>query len=293
MKKTGIIPLFLKAKHRLFSKDKDVMAICSRNGAYEYLLRYKSACRNVETEFISPKEKIIWTCWLQGEENAPLIVRKCLDSIRQYAGDYRVVVLTQETISKYVEVPEYIERRHQRGIIPHAHYTDIVRLLLLIQYGGVWIDSTILLTGELPQYVTRTPLFVFRREPEGNVEMGLCLISSDKNHPILQTQLALLLEYWRYEETLVSYSIFHLFWTMVVRSSPKLQKLWKEVPYIPCAMLDILMHDLSLPYSASRWAEIQTLSPIHKLSYKFEQFGIDINKKSTFYDVLINGNKPC
>lgn len=283
--------LLYKFKHRLFSKDKDVMAICSRNGAYEYLLRYKSACQNIEADSILPKEKIIWTCWLQGEENAPLIVRKCLDSIRQHAGYYKVVVLTQETISKYVEVPEYIEQKHQQGLIPHAHYTDIVRLMLLIQYGGVWIDSTILLTGELPLYVTETPLFVFQREPEGHVEMGVCFISSDKNHPILRTQLALLLEYWRHENELVSYSLFHLFWTMAVHSSPQLLELWKEVRYVPCAIVDILMHDLSSSYSNVRWNEIQELSSIHKLTYKFEQFGIDIHKKGTFYDVLINQEK--
>lgn len=283
--------LLYKFKHRLFSKDKDVMAICSRNGAYEYLLRYKSACQNIEADSILPKEKIIWTCWLQGEENAPLIVRKCLDSIRQHAGNYKVVVLTQETISKYVEVPEYIEQKHQQGLIPHAHYTDIVRLMLLIQYGGVWIDSTILLTGELPLYVTETPLFVFQREPEGHVEMGVCFISSDKNHPILRTQLALLLEYWRHENELVSYSLFHLFWTMAVHSSPQLLELWKEVRYVPCAIVDILMHDLSSSYSNVRWNEIQELSSIHKLTYKFEQFGIDIHKKGTFYDVLINQEK--
>lgn len=287
----GFIPLYHKAKHRLFSTDKDVMAICSRNGAYEYLLRYKSASQNIKTDTILPKEKIIWTCWLQGEENAPLIVRKCLESIRRYSNGYKVVVLTQETISKYVDVPEYIERKHQQGRIPHAHYTDIVRLLLLIQHGGVWIDSTILLTGELPLYATETPLFVFQREPEGHVEMGICFISSDKNHPILHAQLALLLEYWKHENDLVSYSIFHLFWTMAVYSSSKLQELWKGVQYIPCAILDVLMHDLSTQYSEDRWNEIKRISPIHKLTYKFEQFGIDINKKGTFYDVLINQKK--
>ncbi|MBR6829029.1 MAG: capsular polysaccharide synthesis protein [Paludibacteraceae bacterium] len=283
--------LLYKLKQRLFSTDKDVMAICSRNGAYEYLLRYKSACPNIDANTIIPKEKIIWTCWLQGEENAPLVVKRCLDSIRQHAGDYKVVVLTQETISKYVEVPAYIELKHQQGVIPHAHYTDIVRLLLLIRHGGVWIDSTILLTRELPPYVKEAPLFVFQREPEGHVEMGICFISSDKNHPILCTQLALLLEYWKHENELVSYSIFHLFWTMTVHSSPQLLELWKAVRYVPCAIVDILMHDLSSCYSDVRWNEIRELSSIHKLTYKYDQFGIDINKKGTFYDVLINQKK--
>ena len=283
----GLLPALYKIKNLLIP-DKDIVGIASRNGAYEYLLRYKSACANVMHKPIEPKEKIIWTCWLQGEENAPLIVKRCLASMRQNAYGYKVIVLDKQSIPKYVTVPDYIESKHQTGIIPHAHYSDIVRLMLLQKYGGVWIDSTIFLTGALPKYITDSPLFCYQPIYQGHVELANCFFASDKNHPIITAELDLLLAYWKKENKLVSYSLFHLMWAIAVHSSEELYVLWKNVPFVPGLTIDVLRHDLSLPYSETRWKDICSISNVHKLTYKFAEFGIDTESKGTFYDVLIN-----
>lgn len=34
----------------------------------------------------SVKERTIWICWFQGIDNAPLIVKKCIQSIRNWGG---------------------------------------------------------------------------------------------------------------------------------------------------------------------------------------------------------------
>lgn len=41
------------------------------------------------------------------------------------------------------------------------------------------------------------------------------------------------------------------------------------------------------------WMKSANFSSVHKLTYKFDEYGIDISKKGTFYDVIINGNKLC
>ena len=293
IKQIGWKAAWLKFKQLYITPSPEVKDLCSRYGAYEYLQRYKYACVNISLAKSAPKEKIIWTCWLQGEENAPRIVQCCIDSIRKYAGDYKVVVLTQETISNYISIPEHIEQKHKAGIITHTHYSDFVRLLLLRQYGGIWIDATMMLTDELPHCILDAPVFVFKRRPVGNVEIETCFIASDKNNPLVCAVLEVLLEYWRNEDKLISYSLIHLAWTMAAHSSKEMENMWNNVPYLPCELIDILMHELSLKYSAEKWKTICALSPIHKLSYKFEQFGIDTVTKGTFYDVLINENKPC
>ncbi len=292
LRQIGIACALKKLKHTLFLSE-DAKNICARNGAYEYLLRYKWACLKEPDEPILPKEKIIWTCWVQGEKTAPMIVKKCLYSIRQHANGYKVVVLDKKTISEYVSVPDFIEQKYQAGIIPHAHYSDIVRLMLLQKYGGVWIDSTILLTAALPRYITDSPLFCYQPIYQGQVELANCFLSGDKNHPIITGVLNLLFAYWQKENKLVSYSLFHLMWTICVHSSKEVSDMWKSVPYVPCYTIDVLRHDLSFPYSEERWKDICAISGVHKLTYKFAEFGIDTESKGTFYDVLINGNKPC
>ena len=72
----GIACALKKLKHAIFM-DAETRNLCALNGAYEYLQRYKKALQTDITEYkAEPTEKIIWTCWLQGIENAPVLVKK-------------------------------------------------------------------------------------------------------------------------------------------------------------------------------------------------------------------------
>ena len=292
LKNIGIVPFLYKAKHRLFSTDKDVMAICARNGAYEYLKRYAYACKSNKREWHSlGKKKIIWTCWLQGLENAPLLVKECFRKMHQYAGEYEVRVVAATNLDQYVKLPAYIVEKHDKGIIPHAHFSDMIRLNILQTYGGIWIDSTILLTAPLPDFITASDFFSFSTDGAGKVKMGVCLITSCANHPIIEDVYSMLCEYWKHENKLVSYSIFHLFLTIAIESSEQNQTLWEQTPKVRSTYLDMLLPLLGKPFNSDTFKLATQLSSIHKLSYKYELFGIDVRKKGTFYDVLINQQK--
>ena len=60
----------------------------------------------------------IWFCWLQGLKEAPELVKVCYESLCKNITDREVVVLTNENLSLYVHLPEYIERKHEKDIIP-------------------------------------------------------------------------------------------------------------------------------------------------------------------------------
>ena len=293
LKQIGFVCTIKKLKHTLCPAS-DAKNICARNGAYEYLMRYAYAAKNkAEGTGVKPGRKVIWTCWLQGIENAPKLVQKCVASMRQYSNGYDVVVIDNKNVSDYVQVPEYINEKYAKGIIPHAHYSDLIRLLLLQKYGGVWIDSTILLTNILPKYITDAELFVFRGDRVGQTFIYNPFLAAQPNHPIINSLLNLLLEYWKKENKLVSYSIFHLFFTIAVEVSDENRALWEQVPFSYGSQMFYLQPQLGKPYNEQAYQLATQLSSIHKLTYKFEQFGIDIQKKGTFYDVLINGNQSC
>jgi len=46
-----------------------------------------------------------------------------------------------------VELPGYIVEKWEKGRIPAAMFSDLLRVELLIKYGGTWIDSTVFCTG--------------------------------------------------------------------------------------------------------------------------------------------------
>lgn len=292
IRQRGIKCLWYKFKNTYLTQDKDIREIGARNGTYEYLQRYAYVC-GAKVENMQPGEKIIWVCWLQGVENAPKLVQICVDSIKRYRGEYKVVELTEENISQYITLPSYIWDKYHAGIISPTHFSDVLRYALLTEHGGIWIDATTLLTGELPSYVTNTPLFVYHSDQKGSSLLSVNFISCCSHHPLVEDTYRMILAYWQKENRTVDYNMTAVFWTIATRANVQNAELWKQVLYVPTGLKEILINELNSPFTEGRCQQICALSPIHKLTYKFEQFGIDINRNGTFYDVLINGNKPC
>lgn len=48
----------------------------------------------------------------------------------------------------YVNMPDYIIRKQQSGEIDLTHFSDILRMMLLAQHGGIWMDSTLLIPSK-------------------------------------------------------------------------------------------------------------------------------------------------
>lgn len=293
LRKIGIVPALLKLKHLFLTPDKQIVTLASQNGAYAYLLRYKHAAAQERTYTPMPRirtTEYVWVCWLQGLENAPKLVQVCVDSIRKNHPNRKVVVLTDENIAEYVSVPEYVLRKYQQGCMTRTHYSDIIRLLLLSQYGGVWMDSTILMTGSLPEYIEQSSFFAYHSATElAHVCCATGFMAACAHHPIVEDTLQILLEYWKHETKLVSYSVIHLLIYMATHDiNDANRQYWKEVPlyyYTECEKLRIALDE---PYDDASFFEIQRVSSIHKLTYKFDEYKIHPEKKNTFYDKLIN-----
>ena len=109
-------------------------------------------------------DRIIWQYWAQGYDNVPPVVRQCLDSIDKYATGYTIVRLTDANLSDYLDLPDFVQQK--RAVYSRAFFSDLLRLMLLKTYGGVWLDATIFLSKPLPEEYLDYPFFVFRRDPE-------------------------------------------------------------------------------------------------------------------------------
>ena len=293
LRQIGISCALKKLKHSIFM-DADTRNLCALNGAYEYLQRYRYACNQSHDNWTpEPKQKIIWTCWWQGVENAPQLVKKCIENMHKFANGYEVIVIDEQNLSNYVTLPAYILEKHRIGCMTHTHLSDIIRLALLSKYGGFWIDSTILLTETLPLYMEKADFFCFRSNTKGSVLLATPFLTACAHHPIIDDVLALHYEYWKQENHLVSYSVVHLFFTVAIESSSLNKQLWEQMPIVYSPIIDMLQPQLGKPFEEKAYKLATQLFSIHKLTYKFNQFGIDITRKGTLYDVLINGNELC
>jgi len=146
---------------KILRQHKRVASMCEglireyRESGFELKLKPKKQFLN---------DKIIWQYWAQGFEQAPDIVQKCLASVDKYASDYTIVRLTDANLAEYIDVPDFIER--ERPNYKTAHFSDILRLMLLKTYGGIWMDATIMLLGPIPEEIANQNFFVFRRDPD-------------------------------------------------------------------------------------------------------------------------------
>lgn len=100
----------------------------------------------------------------QGKEQAPLIVKKCYESISKYSKEigFNLVELNKENLRKYVQFPERIWELWEKGCIRPAHFSDMCRINLLAFKGGMWIDSTVMLTGKINNEILNSDMFFYR-----------------------------------------------------------------------------------------------------------------------------------
>ena len=84
--------------------------------------------------------KKIWFLWLQGYEDMPELVRRCYESWHKYNPGWEIIFLDRDNVDDYVNVSPIFEDRSAR--IYRVSQSEIIRINLLHQYGGVWVDAT-------------------------------------------------------------------------------------------------------------------------------------------------------
>ena len=75
----------------------------------------------------------IFSLWLQGVENIPELAQACLNSVKFHCQNHEMILLTETTLDKYIHIPNYILEKYKNGNITKTHFSDIIRIELLIK----------------------------------------------------------------------------------------------------------------------------------------------------------------
>lgn len=156
-------------------------------------------------------ENKIWMCWWQGLDNAPEIVKACIDSVRRNAGNREVIIITEENVSKYIIFPDWILEKVKKGIITKTNLSDLLRLSLLASYGGIWLDSTFFCTGTLDKAVYNAPMFSIKRPDylhasvAGGMFAGYSLGCDLTHRRVFATIRDFFLNYWQKSNYMIDY----------------------------------------------------------------------------------------
>jgi len=196
-------------------------------------------------------EERIFTLWLQGEEQAPDIVKSCFASIRKHCTQ-PLVILDGKSIFDWITLPETIVEKYRAGKIKPAHFADICRVELLHTYGGYWLDSTCYVSAPIPAWITEHDFFVFMagKKVHGNYSyIQNCFIRSRKGSYLLEAWRAMILDYWLHEDRRVDYFQHQVMFRTLVTYNAAAAKLFGEMAQLDQYPTHLYLYEYKdLPY---------------------------------------------
>lgn len=157
---------------------------------------------------------IIWIFWWQGIEQMPNVIEECYNSVLRNANGRRVILLTRDNYQEYIILPKYIIDKFQAGIISFPHFSDLVRVFLLKQYGGMWLDAAVYVLKPIPFHDT---IFFSPKIPEGKHDTPhlhkwvIGVMAAPPMTPLFMFLYEILLSYWKRYDTDITYLMFDYF----------------------------------------------------------------------------------
>lgn len=235
----------------------------------------------------------IWICWWQGLEEAPSIVKKCVESVKRNAGEHRVIVITEENYKKYVRFPEWIEEKKDKGIISRTHYSDLLRLELLSQYGGVWLDSTFFCVKPEIETYFKLPIWSVKRPDYGHCSVACgyfanySLGCNYENRWVFSIIRDFVFQYWKTNDFMIDYLFLDYIIVFIQRHNKEFAKVFAGIePNNPHC--DELFKVLGNIYDKDMWEQLKKNTALFKLTWK-KSFPKQKKGKETFYIKLLKG----
>lgn len=234
----------------------------------------------------------IWMCWWQGVDRAPEIVRACINSVSKNSAGRDVVVITDDNVADYVDIPEWMLDKVRRGLASRTNLSDLLRLSLLARYGGIWLDATFFCCRPLIAPVYSAPLFSIKRPDylHGSIASGYfagySLGCDDERRFIFAAARDLFLEYWKRSDYLIDYLLVDYILAMAQRYSPAVAEAFSDItPNNP--MCDELFKVLGRPFDPELWRQLCKETDLFKLTWK-QDFRKQAGREDSFFGALLN-----
>ena len=239
----------------------------------KYFKRYLPAAAAVKERKVvnNDKNDKIFTLWLQGEDKAPPLVQACFRSVRRNCKQ-ELIVLDEKTVFDYITLPDYVMEKRRAGKISHAHFADICRVELLYQHGGYWLDSTGFATSEIPSWIENEDFYVYLTgQYVGSPYsfMQNCFIRARKGAYLLDAWRAMILEYWKHEDSNFDYFMHQLLFKTLVLNDERAKKYFEKMPHVaqePTHALWWEYHDK--PFDKKIFDEVTSRSFFQKTTYQ-------------------------
>jgi len=194
-------------------------------------------------------EKNIFLLWFQGWENAPWLQKQVAKSWEINNPEWKIHYIDIENLKNYVNDIDYIYDTNND--ISYAAKSDIIRLSLLKNHGGIWADSTVLCMQPLDHWVYEAVeparLWMYHGCGGGmSKEFGPAswFIVSKKESYMITNWKRECDAYWNQNHSTNNYFWMDSLFKKLFENDEIFKQLWLNAPYLYCE-LDGQSHTLS------------------------------------------------
>lgn len=245
-------------------------------------------CYNIINIYIMIKKLFI--LWFQGFNNAPHIIKKCVNSWKYYNPDWEIILIDNNNIKTYINT--YIDKYNYfcNLKIQKCHLSDIVRMMLLKIYGGLWVDSTVFcnkpLSKWLPKYI-KEGFFAFYKPGKDRLISNWFLYSANNNY-IIDKWHDKTIKYYTNHKKAETYFIHHILFGNLYNTDKNFKNIFDKVPKFPASKPHILQkHGLLNELTLNIKEQIDNKHiPLFKLTYKINY----ISSNNTILGYLFQNN---
>ena len=275
---------------------RNVQRICDKRHdvTISYLKREFSDFLN-DYEFVTDSKhnsRVIWSLWFQDYKNAPEIVKRTLDIMKDYAYQekYDFILLNKDNFQKYVDIPEYILDKLNKKLISYANFSDILRVALLAKYGGVWIDSTVFIRKDFPVCWLELPLFSLKTGKYEDYSPNIAkhrwktfLLSG--NSALFSFTRDFFFEYFKKYDRTIDYLLIDYIFSIAYIMNKDIRE---QVDAIPIANKNLFKLEklLGEQYDKNVWENLIKDTYVFKTTYKLSD--TILGSENTYYDYLLN-----
>ena len=172
--------------------------------------------------------------------------------------------------------------------------SDILRVYLLAQYGGFWIDSTVFISGSFPQEFLTRGFYAQRMFDPVKWNREACkgrwcgfMMSGSKGNVIFRFLKDAFNMWWKDYDDIIDYVILDYFLLAAYHSIPAIRN---QIDQLPNNNIDVFEMNkvLHLPYSAELFDQLTKNTVMHKLTYKIDLVKKTATGEDTLYQHLLN-----
>jgi hypothetical protein len=177
--------------------------------------------------------KIVWSLWLQGWDSAPDLVRACTASWSRLNPEWEVRRLTRAHVDRLFS--NTAQNAHLlKPDIPPVVLSDVVRMELLVRYGGVWTDATTYCLAPLDKWLgpaVASGFFAFDR-PGPDRMLSNWFLAAVVSSQVIARWHDLTQAYWTGRTERDAYFWHHYLFAKAYETDDEVRRIWDSTPKI-------------------------------------------------------------